>query len=82
MKLWPIFVQVKLKPSEKVVPPLLLPAASHLEFLQHDGLIRKAQVAAAEAKLLGEIVEVHLWKDRRGLWVEATGRSRGAGPRT
>ncbi len=34
--------------------------ASHLEFLHHDRLICKAQVAAADAELLGEVVEVHL----------------------
>lgn len=75
-------ITIKILTPEKVVPPLVLSAASHLEFLQHDGLVCKAQVAAAEAQLLSEIIEVHLRKDRRGLWVEAMGCSRRAGPRT
>lgn len=32
----------------------------HLEFFQHGRLICKAQVAAADAKLSGQVVEVHL----------------------
>lgn len=37
-----------------------LVAGSHLELLQHDGLVCKAQVAAAEPELLGELVKVDL----------------------
>lgn len=35
-------------------------AGSHLEFLQHDGLVGKAQVAASKTQLLGKVVQVHL----------------------
>lgn len=46
--------------------------SSHLEFLQHGRLICEAQVAAADAELLGELIEVHLRKNR-----EDHGRSDG-----
>lgn len=65
---------------KKYLASLLL-TTSHLEFLQHGRLVCKAQVAAADTELLGEVVEVHLRGNRRGLWDEATrsGCSRGTG---
>ena len=39
--------------------------SQHLQLLQHGGLIGKAQVAAADAQLLGEVVEVDL-RGQRG----------------
>lgn len=38
----------------------------HLQLLQHGGLIGEAQVPAAHAELLGEVVEVDLGRDQRG----------------
>lgn len=43
----------------------------HLQLLQHGRLIGKAQVAAANAELLGEVVEVDLRRNRRGSWEDA-----------
>lgn len=45
----------------------------HLQLLQHGRLISKAQVAAAHAELLGEVVEVDLRRNQRGSWDDAFG---------
>ena len=47
----------------------------HLQLLQHGRLVCKAQVAAANTELLGEVVEVHLKKNREdyGTWEEQRG---------
>lgn len=49
-------------------------SASYLQLVQHGRLVGEAQVAAADAELLGEVVEVHLRSSRalRG----AAGRGR------
>lgn len=43
----------------------------HLQLLQHGRLIGKAQVSAAHAQLLGELVEVDLRRNQRGSWEDA-----------
>lgn len=47
-------------------PPTRSLMSHHLQLLQHGGLIGEAQVPAAHAELLGEVVEVDLGRDQRG----------------
>lgn len=69
LKLAAVFGKVKQVNTSASLTGRLI--SHHLQLLQHGRLISKAQVAAADAELLGEVVEVDLRREQRGSWEDA-----------